>query len=268
MVRTLFSRSWRLILRRPVAVLIGCVGVSLIAAWLGAGVELRSSRAELAPIGDPDQRRYDSLLAEFRGTEVVIVAVEADPAGTGEGPRPDAALRTAADRLATAFAADPNVERVFHRIDLSWLSDRAAWLAPPETLEAIAQGVAEERAAIRELLDRPGVAALNHLLAARIEQAAGAPGSIAGADRAGAGLEAIRRAVEFERAWLTDPAGISRELPARPALEQLGAAFDSRMADPFLTTRDGSMLLLLVTPKRSASCPDGGSERNAPSISR
>ena len=65
----LLSSVQSAILRRPQATLVWCLVAAGVAAWLATSVEFRTSRAELAPPDDPDQRRWDELLLEYAGSE-------------------------------------------------------------------------------------------------------------------------------------------------------------------------------------------------------
>ena len=70
--------------------------------WLGSGVELRSSRSELAAADDPDQRRWDELLLDYQAREAVIGCIEA---AAGRTPS-DAELERFTDLLAQRIATD------------------------------------------------------------------------------------------------------------------------------------------------------------------
>ena len=98
-LRRIQDRLQTAVLERPHAVIAATLLSVSVALALGATVELRKSRSELAPPDDPDQRRWSALLEEYRGSEMLIACVGFAPGVTGE----PAGLRAHADRLAAAF---------------------------------------------------------------------------------------------------------------------------------------------------------------------
>ena len=89
------SRLQLAILERPRSILAGGLLLTVLALWLGSGVEFRSSRSELAGASDPDQIRWDALLRDYQARETVIGCVEV---GTSEASEEH--LERFVDRLA------------------------------------------------------------------------------------------------------------------------------------------------------------------------
>ncbi len=69
------SRLQLAILARPRPVLAGGLLLTVLALWLGSGVEFRSSRSDLAAASDPDQLRWEALLRDYQARETVIGCV-------------------------------------------------------------------------------------------------------------------------------------------------------------------------------------------------
>lgn len=235
--------------RHPRATLWAAALVTVAAVGLGAGVELRTSRRDLAPPDDPQEQRWQRFLADKPLANTLIAVVEAAP---GHAPS-QARLRETADRLAAAFQSDALTGEVFHRADLAWFETHALDLLPDAALaEAL------------EVLDPPGraspprvagvsdLAGLNTLLADRIEQGrlrSGAPGSSPGA---AAAIRTLAGILRFERYVLEHPdsAALARD-PGAPLLS-LFAAGRPGVPPGYLGSRDGSRFFVTVTPASSS----------------
>ncbi len=242
MLRELIHRLQSFILARPRSVLTGSVALVLVALALGSGVELRTSRSELAPAGDPDQARLDRLTGDFRGSQALIACVEALP-GSDRDP---AALRAFADALAAELARDPAVAHVFHRVDAEWLLDHALYLVPPGDLERGVAAVRDEPGLVEALARLGGPADLNRLLADRIARGLGEASGLPGPEA----VEAVRQLaalIAAERRFLEDPAGAVGELIETPPLALLGAA-RGQARDGYLQTLDGEVLFVVISP--------------------
>ncbi len=226
------------ILARPGRVAGGTALLAGLAVALGAGVELRTSRQELAPPGDPEQARLDRVMAEIGGGDALIACVEAAPGQAVEAAR----LRAAADDLAAAFAASPLVDQVFYRVEMEWLADHLPSLAPPDLLTQVVAAARQEADLLALLPEVRSLADLNAALARRLAAArrAGAarptPQEEAQAAATLAGLAALLR---FEARLLADPSQAAGLDLAAALLPEGGG---------YLSTRDGSLLFLLVRP--------------------
>jgi predicted RND superfamily exporter protein len=232
------------VLARPRALLACCLAMTLVAAYLASGIEMRTSRRELAPRDDPDQRRLAALEAELVGRQPLIVAVEA---ATSDGSVP-VDLIAASDAIAAALAREPLVEGVFHRIDAEWVAEHLLWLVPPGRLEQLSV-----------LLERLGGetagngwprdwAEINDSIAMLVERAVEQPGSAAGSRGSAEATAGLVRILEIERRFFADPHDTLRSLADGSALAPMGQGGVALTNSGYLATRDGSMLFLLVTP--------------------
>ncbi len=246
MLRGLLPRIEELVLRRPRAVLAGAALTCLLAGWLGSGIELRTSRREMVPKGDANQARWDALRREFNGPEPLIVALDA-----AEGT-PIEQVERAADAIAEALREDASVSRVFHRVDLEWLTDHALYLAPPDKLESafdqIERLLAPEGGPI--LLD--GFARLDERLAARIEESLG-EGSVLPSDDAAAAAERLLRLVRFERRFLEEPEQRVEAIGDSPLALVEPEERGSLTPAGYLATYDQRTLFVLVSERGDGS---------------
>lgn len=229
MKRIFLAGLHRRVIDRPGPVLAIAAAMVVAALWLGAGVELRSSRSDLAGDDDPDQARWQALLADYAGSESVIVCVETAPGVEGY-----------VDALAGRLARAPGVGSVFHRIAPDWIEAHLFHLVPADQLAALA-----------EMLDAfatvDGIAALDRALAERLEGALTGGGFDAeAAERAGMLESYLRWHVD----WLEAPAEASRPLvEAERPLDLIAGRLPG--GDGRLRTRDGSLYYLLVSPEEA-----------------
>jgi predicted RND superfamily exporter protein len=229
------------VLAFPRRVIVASLVMVAAALALGAGVEFRTSRGELAPPDDPDQIRFEALRRQFLGATALIAAIEEAP---GLDPDPDR-LRAHADALAHEFASDPMVEQVFHRVDLEWILERGLYLAPPAAIEAAAgllegdPALIESLAAVRDLAD------LNELIAARIE-ADVARAALPEADAA-AGIGRLADLLRAERRFIETPLAVASGLERQPPLLTLAGADLRLRSRGYLATGDGRTLYLIIT---------------------
>ncbi|ANM29622.1 hypothetical protein ABI59_08590 [Acidobacteria bacterium Mor1] len=250
-LRDAINRLETAVLARARLVLAASIVLTLVALVLGSGVKMKTSRVDLAPPDDPDQIRLEALTREFRGSGALIAAVEAPESVS------DQDLRGFVDRLAADFAAGPQVQHVFHKVDTEWLLQHGLHLYPPEQLDRIA-GSAAQRGALLELL--PGIdgfAALNRAIGTRLE--AGAPQGAAG-EEALAGVSQLSRLIAFQRRFLEDPDGVLAELESRPPLAVL-AGSDAEQADGYLRggrNGGGRIHFIVISP--------AGTDRRLPAL--
>ncbi len=235
-------------LERPRTVLLIAALATVLAVVLGAGIELRTSRRELVPSGDPDQARYDALLREFSGPSPVIVALEA----ADDAPRAVdlVALQQAADAVAAGVGALHEVDLVFHRLDIDWLVDHAFYLVSPTALSSALDQLDELTGGPQEQLELSGIAAFNELLAERVEIATNkGTGITDGGHEQAARLADVLR---WEHEWLEQPAEVSAGLPVTlPMVQAMGDT--SITNDGYLTNHAHDLLFLFVSPRDGAN---------------
>lgn len=235
------------VLERPRSVLVGALLLTLAAAWLGTGIELRTSRRELSADDDPAQLRWDAVAAELGEPEPLIVVLEAP----GRPVDTELLERTAAD-LAARLTELPEVDSVLYRVDADWLLRSAPWLVPRERLAAL---VGQAGALLADGDGVPvlaGLAPLNERLAARIEEAVARGDALPtrqDADAAGR----LAQLLAAERAFFEDPEGAAGRLESMAPLAAMEGGPSVTDAGT-LSTRAGDALFLLV--RRAV---DGGS---------
>ncbi len=234
MFHQLLVRLQEALLGRPRAVLAATGILTVIAVGLGLQVEFRSSRAELAPAGDPDQVRWDRLLEEYKGSEALIVCVEVE-----DPDRTPVEHRRFVDALARSMASDPAVDHVFHRLDVGWFVDRWPHFVDAAAFEVMTSVVGSEG----ELLEAVGsgnLARFNDAVASRIS--GGLP-STADVDpgRARLAVDALAGFLHGQRQFLASPEATSKAWT--------GISLESLFADGYAATDDGSVLFVLVIPR-------------------
>jgi len=238
----LLGRIQTLILDRPGLVL-ALTGVSVVvAALLGATVELRTSRSELAPADDPDQQRWSELVREYRGSEAIIACVEPiDPTKSDSVEQ-----QRFTDRLAREFLLDPRVESVFHKVDVGFFESHALHLVPAEQLAQAVEALEGQRALWTDLNSLTDLERFNtrlaRELAAGFEQASAPPPEAAEsvarlADLLAAQRQLLERPNETVDAWLQ---GSPFEALAGDRARELG--------DGYLKTRDGAIYFVYISP--------------------
>ncbi len=246
MLHRILARLQEAILIHPGRVLAGSVALTGIALVLGLGVEFRTSRNDLSPQDDPEQQRLERLVGDFTGSSDLIACVEAAP-GASKTP---AELRAFADALAEAFRADPEVARVFHKIDLDWFLERGLHLVPPPMIRKAAAAALEERAALEVLAGVRDLADLNEWIARRLETGlAAAPSPGAGEDVASDAIGWLSAFLTWERRLITASGAAMTDLESAPPLLALAGAHPALASRGYLATHDGATLFLLVTPR-------------------
>jgi predicted RND superfamily exporter protein len=235
-----------MILDRPVRVLVVSsllAGLAVVfgAGLLGTGVEFRTSRAELAPSDNPEQRRLDRVVQEVGGSSVLIVCVE---------PRSDSSggieeIQAFTDALAAELERDPLVGKVFYRIPLDWFLERSFYLVPGDTIREIADELDRNRESLGVISRISSLTDLNEEMARGME--AGIENSTAPRPEAERGLDYVLRFLRSERKFLADPGGFVAGLGDRPPLLVL-AKRPGLAAEGYVTTRDGTKAFLIVSP--------------------
>lgn len=244
-MRKLPGRALELVLRHPRTSVSAGLLLTAVALWLGSGVELQTSRKELAPAGDPVQARWQRLNRDLGGaSNVLVVVLEAiDPDLSAQE------LRRAADAAAGEIAALPEVRRVFHRIDLHWFLDRSLHLAPSDSVHRAAQALAEEPEMLEALSSVDELADLHHIIADRLEAgratAEGRPPA-----EAGSVVEGLAGLLRLEARFLEDPEAAMARLGDEPTALLLARrlAGEEIAGQGYVASRDGRMLFVIVTP--------------------
>ncbi len=234
MFHQLLVRLQEALLGRPRAVVVATGLLAVIAVGLGLQVEFRTSRAELAPAGDPDQVRWEQILEEYKGSEALIVCVEAvDP------DRTPAEHRRFVDALARSMGSDPAVDHVFHRFDVGWFVDRWPHFVDAAAFE-IVTSVAESERELLEVFGSGNLARLNDAIASRISSGL-ARGMEADPRRARLVVDALVELLQRQRRFFESPEAVSDAWAA--------ISLESLFADGYAATDDGSVLFALVIPR-------------------
>lgn len=243
MLIALLERIENLVLHHPRRVIVVALAAVVAALYLGAGIELRTSRSELVSADDPEQLRWNRLREEISGPDPLIIALEPADRGAVELDR----LQQAAAALAAELELLPEVDHTFFHLDMEWLADQALYLAPAEQLTKATEQVVDLLADPAGSMVLTDFAALNERIAARIRSslASGAVLPSSAAAQEARRLEALIRA---QRRFFEDPEafveGLSTSLPALAGTLAASALTD----DGYLSTRDQRMLFVLVSP--------------------
>jgi len=248
-IQRLIGSIQEAILGRPKRVLAVSILLALVAVALGTQVEFRTSRNDLAPPDDPEQQRFEALVREFGGSSDLIVTLEAAPGATVTSAR----LREAADALAAQLKADPQVSQVFHRVDLDWILDRGLYLADPRAVLSIVRAATDQMAVVDSLSGVRSFADMDDAIATRLENAFNGD-TAAPPEGAGDGIRALAKLLDAERRFLEDPEGMLSSLRidgSTPPLLALAGDRPELASRGYLSTRDGSVLYLLVSPASS-----------------
>jgi len=236
------ARLQALTLAFPREVLAACALLLGVALLLGSGVEFRSSRSELAPRHDPDERRLREMMRQFHGAGSLVVCVEAEP---GKGADREG-LRRVAGEVAAAVSADPLVAGVYYRADREWLLEHALYLMPPATLRRLVDTLGPLARSAGDAPRVDGIEGLNRLLAAGLREGL-RQGTAFPDDPRVEGPLLLARLLEFERRLLEDPERTATALAAQDPWDWLASFADG--ADGYLQTRDGAALFVVVTPR-------------------
>ena len=232
--------------RHPWVVLVAClvsVAVAVHASW--TRLEYHTQRNDLLSPDKPCQQRWQRYLDAFGDDDdVVVVAEGTDPA----------AMTAALDAVADRVKQRPDLfDRVFHRVDLRGIHDRALLFLPPEELEAVRGRV--ER--MDPLLGSLGPVAwrmlsvqslLSKAVAALEAKATGRPLTTDDLDL----LAQLPAVVQSAAAAVRDPAAYRNPWAiAGPVTADRGQ--EHRLTDPqYFFTPDGTVALLTCRPKKAA----------------
>ena len=186
------------ILRRPGLAIFALLAVTAVATLIGMQVEFRTSRNELGPPNDPDQRRMDELLEDYAGGAAVIVCLE-----SLDDSSDPSALREFAGELAAALRDVPHVAQVFHKVDVDWFASRGLHLTPGPEFERLAAAFDMSTGEIGSFVGIAGFTDLNRTLRARILE--GRRAGTAPAATNGHGTAALAGVLTAERDFLSDP---------------------------------------------------------------
>jgi len=243
--------------RRPRAVLLGCLALAAASLALAATrLEYHTQRNDLLSAEKDCQKRWQKYVDAFGDDDDMVVVAE----GTDRG-RMTAAL----DAVAARVRCRPDLfDRVFHRVDLRPIHDRALFLMPLDQLEGVSGRV--ER--MEPLLGQVGPLAwkrlnLQSLLgsgASALEaKAAGRPLNPADDDLL-AQLPAVARSAA---AAVRDPAGyVNPWAVAGPPTADRAA--ERQLSEPqYFFTPDGTLAMLVCRPKKADQSFTPAQEANA-----
>jgi hopanoid biosynthesis associated RND transporter like protein HpnN len=141
-MRTEAEQERTTLVQRLLVALVGCVGrfpravLALTAALCGLSIyaactrlDYHTSRSDLISPHKEFQRRWNNYLDEFGDDEDLVVVLKGQDAP---------AMRDALEQLATAVARQPDhFDRLFYKVDLRPLKNRALLFLPPEHLKQI-----------------------------------------------------------------------------------------------------------------------------------
>ncbi|MCP3979425.1 MAG: MMPL family transporter [bacterium] len=239
MLRRLIEPIQTAILCHPRTVLGISLALVFLALLAGLRVEFRTSRSELAPPDDPDQKRWTELLSEYRGSEALIACAEhATGGGTAEE------LRSLADALAVEFERRPRIDHVFYKLDVEWFERHGLHLVPAETLRQA--GDVLESGELGALDGVADLAQLVNRLAERLERDFGSSGSPP--DGAAEGVAQLAQWIEGQRAFLDDPSAVLTPWIDRSPWRVAAGTRGERLGDGYLATHDERTLFLFLTP--------------------
>lgn len=235
-------RQW--LLAHPSAGLWGALSLSLLSVWLGLGVELRTSRSELAPAGDPDQARWERLLGEYKASQLVIACVESSGSSATQAEE----IEAFTDRLAASFAADPRVASVFHRLDTDWIDAHAVHMLPVGARRTIESALGSDYEFVGRMLEQAGFTGWNRMLRERIE---GSHATVERLDGASQSAEILARYFELQRQFLEAPDATSRAWTSASAWVLFGGERRARLGRGYLASHDGEARFIVITPAES-----------------
>ncbi len=240
MYHRLTHRTLDLITAYPKLVLAAFLVLAAGAVLLGARIEFKDSRSELASPDDPEQARFARLIDDFNGSEALVVAVE-PVSGTDLDP---VALRRFADELASRIARLTVVDSVFHRVDVEHLLAGSLWSLPPEDIARAGDLVAGRLAGLKTLMTAFGPESFTRFIAAMID-----PGSRPAdvPDNAG-GVARLVDLLALQKGFLEDPEAAVARLDSAGLLQLLATSAGESVTDGYLATSDGRTLFMFVSP--------------------
>jgi hopanoid biosynthesis associated RND transporter like protein HpnN len=131
-VRRLLIRLVSVVCRYPLVVLLVSLGLAGLSLWAAATrLQYKTQRNDLISPDKDCQQRWRDYLAEFGDDDDIVVVVKGD-----DRPRMQQALET----LAAKVKAEPELfDRLFYKVDLRGLRNRALMFLPTEDIRAIQQ---------------------------------------------------------------------------------------------------------------------------------
>jgi predicted RND superfamily exporter protein len=221
--------------RRPWWVLAVAIALSVLSLWAISQLPVYTSRQALLPHDNAVAQRFDAFLKKFGAASDLIVVLEGAP--------PDE-LKTFADELATALAAEPEIAQATARVDLDFLLEHAYLAVAEDRLEALA-GMLERFGADAIPGGSAQVDAALDRLRDRLEEAPAVPDAGVGIPAAEAGLKLLGAVLGEWRRWLT-----AGEAPEGLDWKRLlaGQGGSEIANDGYFVSRDGRMYFLFVHP--------------------
>jgi hypothetical protein len=161
----LSARLARLVVRRPIAVLLAALALSLALLPLVLRLRLDTDVVKLVPKGDPAAQAFARFARTFVAEQVLIALVESEDPGK---------LEPFADQYADELAKLPNTAEVRHRLraeSAGFMREHLTMLLLPDEIAALAPRVTPEALKaqakrLRGLLSAPGGSAMAPLLTA------------------------------------------------------------------------------------------------------
>ena len=213
------------------------LGVTVIMGTFIPRLKISSSYNDLVSPDDPEQARFVKFLEEFGAAEELIVVLEGDPE----------ILKDSAEYFAREIRREKEyVKKIFYRIDIAKLLERAPLFVPPGTLEKGLEIISRKRTLIERISRVDNLPSALRLL----EEAFG--NEIPGLEiDPGEAASALKVPLIFFTQWRR-----RLEEPARDRIEIAGlfgpdAAEEVSIISSrgFISSRDGRMLFLFVQPR-------------------
>jgi predicted RND superfamily exporter protein len=234
----------RLVTRHPLAVVAVTVLLAALAWRPARELPIRAGRLDMAPARDPTVALYREFNRTFGAVHTVYLLVSGPPAR----------LRPFADAAAVALAAAPGLVRaVAHRLDPGPLVRKALADLSPREAEELAGRFERVRPLVETLIADPSPARLLSFMADDLGEDASPPPPVTEVIAALRLAGGVATAVEEALAGRTDG-----QAPVLPDLASWSARLARMGLDPdgYLVARDGSTLLLLISPVDPPDDPD------------
>lgn len=221
--------------RRPWWILAVAVAFSVLSLWAVSQLPVYTSRQALLPHDNAVAARFDGFLKKFGAASDLIVVLEGAPSDE---------LKTFADELAAALAAEPEIAQATARVDLDFLLEHAYLAVPEDRLKALA-GALDRLAGAPIPSDASQIDAALDRLRERLDEAPAAPDAGIDIPTAETGLKLLAVLLDEWRRWLA-----ADEVPAALDWGRLlaGQGGSEVANEGYFVSRDGRMYFLFVHP--------------------
>ncbi len=205
---------------------------SLAGAFMATRTRISTSQRDLVPAKHPVQKDYLAFVKEFGAADSLIVVLDGQPD----------LLKPAADALAAQLRPQTQlIKSIFYKIDLTLMRDRAPLYLPLDKLKEARSRLVQQQALLQQAA---GIRNLPDLLGA-IDQGFGRGELALDPVAVDAILSGVGGLFAEWKAFVEDPSRRELALPAALSGQDMPAVVRS---GGYLTSRDGSLLFLLVQP--------------------